>query len=173
MAALNSNRSNPARGSVIINDKLVIAGGTIDGGETGLSTIELTAPNTKSTTLSMVLPIGIAISCVVTWNSNTFMVIGGGSEGPIIRDETYLFNVETNKRTNGPSLKTGRFSHACHEMVINEESFVVVTGGFEQAVPPKPTLSTEILSKSSVANEWEKSKVLREISKKHNFQFLF
>ena len=147
-ATLNSARSNAAFGSVIINDKLVVAGGT---NGSYLSTIELAAPNTKSTTLSMELPLGIYGSCVVPWSNNTFMVIGGRSEDYFYRAETYYFNLETNKVTNGPALKTARRNHACHEMVINGELFVVVTGGEKQS-----SLSTEMLSKSSMNNEWEK-----------------
>ena len=150
-ATLNSARSNAAFGSVIINDKLVVAGGT---NGSYLSTIELAAPNTKSTTLSMELPLGIYGSCVVPWSNNTFMVIGGRSEDYFYRAETYYFNLETNKVTNGPALKTARRNHACHEMVINGELFVVVTGGEKQS-----SLSTEMLSKSSMNNEWEKSKI--------------
>ena len=86
IAALNGERSIAATGSVIINDKLVLAGG-FDGIKE-MSTIEMVAPNTRSSILPIELPFGMSGSCIVPWDNNTFLVIGGGAYSG--RKETYF-----------------------------------------------------------------------------------
>ncbi len=111
---LNTARHHAANGYVIMNSKLVLAGG-FNGNR--LATIEVVAPNEESVTLPISLPAGIAGSCIVPWDTNTFMIIGGYSGSD--RRETYFFNMVNNERTNGPSLLTARRYFGCHSMNIN------------------------------------------------------
>ena len=85
---LNTARGYAANGYVIMNNKLIMAGGYYWN---RLTTIEVVAPNTKSETLPISSPVGIHSSCIVPWDTNTFMIIGGhdGSD----RRETYFFNM--------------------------------------------------------------------------------
>ena len=150
-ATLNTERGNA--GSVSWKNSLVIAGGYAGysyGGPT--STIEMASPNTKSTMLPIELPHALSGACMVLWDSNTLMLIGGGRG-----DETYFINMNNNTISNGPKLNTGRSYHACEETIVNDTSYIVVTGGY--GVRGRNTrYSTELISKSSITNHWENGK---------------
>jgi len=143
---LNTARIFAANGKVIMSNKLVIAGG-LNGND--LDTIEVVAPNTRSETLPIRLPDAIRDSCIVPWDTNTFMIIGGDSGG--LRSQTYFFNMANNTYTNGPSLLTARSFFGCHTMKINGEDFIIVAGGFGA------TKSTEYLRKANYESGWKKS----------------
>ena len=128
---------------------MVLAGGYNESSR--LSTIELAQPNAESTTLSVRLPVALSRSCIVAWDNDTFMVIGGYSRTSTNgRSETYFINIANNEVTNGPNLINERFEHACSQMIVNGEEFVVVTGGFGTG-----KRSTELLSKSNIQNGWQ------------------
>ena len=146
-SSLITARLGAATGSVIINNKLVLAGG-YNGNY--LATIEVVAPNEESVTLPISLPAGIAGSCIVPWDTNTFMIIGGYSGSD--RRETYFFNMVNNERTNGPSLLTARRYFGCHSMNINGEEYIIVAGG------SGATKSTEYLQKANYGSGWQKCK---------------
>ena len=159
IAALNGERWNAATGSVIMNDKLVLAGG-FGNGRDKLSTIEMVAPNTKSGLLTIELPVAMVGSCIVPWDNTTFMVIGGYSDSA--RKETYFFHMGNNTISNGPKLLTERSSHACHEINVNGEEFIVVVGGRKGG---KVYTSTEVLPKSSYTNGWQYGKNFHKYSR--------
>merc|ERR1711953_1144321 len=121
---LNTGRNSAANGEVIINNILVIAGG-FNG--TKLATIEVVAPNTRSETLPIRLPVAMSGSCIVPWDTNTFLIIGGSSGR--YRTQTYFSHMANNTYTNGPSLLTARSFFGCHTMKINGEDFIIVAGG--------------------------------------------
>ena len=129
------------------------------GGYNGnyLSSIEMLSPNATAKTLPVKLPTGFSGHCQVPWDSETFLVIGGYSIGSSYGDESYLINVKTNQRTNGPSLNTARWNHACGELEVKGKSFVIVTGGSNSAY----LRSTEILDKSNVEQGWQQGKNLQ------------
>ena len=149
-ASLNERRRYAAAGSVIMNNSLVIAGG-YSGSR--LSSIELVSPNTTSRTLEKRLPSSMYASCIVPWDTHTFMIIGGYSSSGA-RSSTYFFNIANNTRINGPSLQKSRYYPACHEMVIGGESYIIVVGGHGSS----PEYSTEVLSKSAFKNGWKYGK---------------
>ena len=99
------------------------------------------------------MPVETHSSCIVPWDDNTFMVIGGNpSSSGYTKDSkigTYLVNLNDNTVTVGPALINARFRHACSEMTVNGEEFIVVTGGN----PVKQ--STEYLSKASFNDGWK------------------
>ena len=146
-SSLITARLGAATGSVIINNKLVLAGG-YNGNY--LATIEVVAPNEESETLPISLPVGMYGSCIVPWDTNTFMIIGGWVGRN--RRETYFFNMANNERTDGPSLLTGRNNFACNTMNVNGEDYIIVAGG------NGATRSTEYLPKTNYGSGWQKSK---------------
>jgi len=143
---LNTARHHAANGEVIINNKLVIG-----GGNNGyyLDTIEVVAPNTRSETLPIRLPVAIRNSCIVPWDANTFMIIGGDSGS--YRTQTYFIHMANYTYTNGPTLLTSRSHFVCHTMKINGEYFIIVAGG------RGAWKSTEYLQKANYGSGWKKS----------------
>ena len=98
------------------------------------------------------MPVETHHSCIVPWDANTFMVIGGNPDpgySTTSQIGTFLFNLNDNTVTIGPALINARFRHACSEMTVNGEEFIVVTGGN----PVKQ--STEYLSKASFNDGWK------------------
>ena len=146
-SSLITARLGAATGSVIINNKLVLAGG-YNGNY--LATIEVVAPNEESETLPISLPVGMYGSCIVPWDTNTFMIIGGWVGRN--RRETYFFNMANNERTDGPSLLTARRTFGCNTMNVNGEDYIIVAGG------NGATRSTEYLPKTNYGSGWQKSK---------------
>jgi len=145
---LNTARSHAANGDVIMNNKLVLAGG-IDNGWNELATIEVVAPNTKSETLPISLPVGMYASCIVPWDTNTFMIIGGTVVN--IRRQTHFIHMANNTVTDGPNLLTARYRFGCNTMNVNGEEYIIVSGG-EGAQK-----STEYLPKANHGSGWQKS----------------
>ena len=150
-ASFKSARGYAATGSVIINNKLVFAGGKDNSKY--LSTIEVAAPNTASKILPVKVPVAMWGSCIAPWDSSTIIVIGGyGPIGGSSRSETYLIDIEKNTVTKGPNLPKPRHHFGCHEMVLSGESYIVVVGASGQET------STFILPKSSYENGWQTSR---------------
>ena len=147
-ADLNAARGSASTGSAVIKNKLVIAGG-YDG--RNLATIEVVAPNAKSQTLPISLPVKMHAPCIVPWDTNTFMVIGG--YGASQRSQTHFINISNNSYTDGPNLLIARHWTACHTFIINGEDYIIVAGG------SGAEKSTEVLSKANYGTTgWEKSK---------------
>ena len=145
-------------GSVVIKDQLFIPEIVRKVGYNGYNNFnfEMVAPN--KTTEALRLPLGHFISpeksCIVNWDANTIMLIGGVNHYK--NKATFFINVENKTVTPGPELIEGRFYHACHEMIVEGESFVIVTGGYHLK-------STEILSKSSFGKGWQKGEIMNII----------
>ena len=81
------------------------------------------------------------------------MIIGGYSGS--YRSSTYFFNIANDTRITGPSLRKARGYTACHEMVVKNESYIIVVGGHGSS----PEYSTEVLSKSAFKNGWKYGKI--------------
>ena len=145
-----------ATGSLVINDKLVIAGGWRSQGSTTLTSIQAASPNTRTKTLSVRLPVARYSACMVPWDADTFLMIGGGDSTWKSMKNTYYVNMNTNRVTNGPTLLTARRFHACNEIIVNGESFIIVAGGSGSGAGT----STEYLSKSSTRNRWKAGKII-------------
>ena len=154
-ATLTTPRAYAGYSSVVLDNNLVLTGG-INWGYDRLTSIEMMSPNTTAKTISVHLPTGFRGHCPVPWDYGTFLVIGG--YGNAYRDESYFINVKTNQRTNGPSLNTPRSAHACAELQLNGNTYIVVTGGYDNTVQLKPT---EILDKSNVGQGWQQGKNLK------------
>ena len=147
---LNTGRRYAANGEVIMNNKLVIAGGY---NENRLATIEVVAPNTKAKTLPIRLPVAMWGSCMVPWDTNTFLIIGG--YGSTRRTQTYFINIANNTYTIGPNLLTARYSFGCHTIHVNDEDYIIVAGGGSDLFASQ---STEYLPKANYYSGWQKSK---------------
>ena len=127
-------------GSVVLDKKLIMVGG--DEGRYYLDTIEVVSPEAKSTILDVDLPFGIKGACVVAWDENTLFVIGGYSEHFLTK--TYFINIRDETIEEGPALSTGRASHGCQEVIVQNKPYIIVAGGNGQGGPLK---STEMLEK--------------------------
>ena len=145
---LNKARNSAANGHVIMNNQMVVAGGYSDS-RYSLATIEVVAPNSTTETLPIRLPVPMYGSCMVPWDTHTFMIIGGWA-GRYRRKQTYFIHMANNTYTTGPDLLTARGSLACHTMQVNGEDFIIVAGG-------RGTKSTEYLPKANYASGWVKS----------------
>ena len=164
-AKLTRGKQNLISGSVVIKDQLVIPEFTKDSTGMGSSkedylNFEMVMADRKSKTLQPMNKWGHVDkdssrqSCIVKWDANTIMLIGANSGGKDTdRRETFFINMGNETRTPGPKLMQGRFHHACNQMTVDGDSFVIVTGGY-------PHYSTEILSKSSFGKGWQKGKKL-------------
>ena len=115
-----------------------------------LKTIELISPKSWTKVSPVQLPIGIQLHCVVQWDSQTFLVIGG-LDGHKPRDETYLINIVTNQLKKGPNLKNARYEHACEELNLKGKFYIIVTGGKDG----KNFRSTEVLDKDNLEQGWQ------------------
>ena len=163
-AVLSTTRAwNAAPESVVINNQLVMVGG-FKSWKDGrvLSTIEVASPNTKTRILPINLPKGLQFSCLVPWDNETFMVIGGSG----FSKKTYFASMKNSTLVDGPPLIMGRMFHACNEIVVNGEAFIVVTGGHVGGTiglgPDLEQRLVEVLSKTSYTKGWVKGD-LRQI----------
>ena len=152
VASLNTPKNYAA--SLTMNDKLVVAGGQYGS---LLKAIELVSPNTISMTLPYELPVALSTyPCAASWNSDTFMLVGGRSAQYSYEERTYFIDMGNNTVINGPNLQIGRIYQACQEMIVNDSSFIVVAGGWTEN---GSTNSTEVLSKSSVEDGWQPGQI--------------
>ena len=157
VAKLRRRKENRISGSVVIKDQLLIPVyvGTLFKKKGDLM-FEMAVPNKPTNTLKWLYVdmsrfLHNELSCIVKWDADTIMLIGVNEGGK----GTFFINYGKKTVTPGPELMKGRKFHACHEMSMNGESYVVVTGGGE---------STEILPKSSFGNGWQRGKKLKNIS---------
>ena len=148
-SSLYTARRSAATGSVVMYNKLLIAGGSNGA---NLATIEVVAPNTTSMTLPISLPVPMHAPCIVPWDTNTFMVIGG--MGLTSRSQTHFISMANHifTVTDGPNLQTARHWTGCHTLDVNGEDYIIVAGG------SGAEKSTEVLSKANYESGWGKSK---------------
>ena len=143
--AMIEERSGAASGSVVLNNQLVMVGGQVGVSASG---IELVSPETGTRKLKTKLPIDDLIgACMVPWDTNSIMVIGGYHNGKSM-GRTYIIDTVEDNWSGYPSLKVPRYNHACQELTVNGESYIVVVGG-------KGVQSTEFLSKSNYEKGWK------------------
>ena len=152
-AVLNTARRFAGTGSVVINNNLVLSGGSGSSGQ--LKSIELVSPNGRSKTLSVQLPFGLSSHCSIEWDSETVMIIGGyggkkSEKRRSRRAETYFINVRTNTLKNGPSLNNARNRFGCEELIVQGKSYIVVSGGHGA------DRLTEVLDKTNIGQGWQK-----------------
>ena len=152
-AKLIRGKQSYISGSVVIKDQLFIPEIVKKNGRNFLN-FEMVAPNKRSETLQQLNNWGRFVnaeaSCVVNWDANTIMLIGVNLE----RKGTFFINMGNKTVTPGPDLIERRTFHACHEMTVQSESFIIVTGGTFW----KDKRQTEILSKSSFEKGWQRGK---------------
>ena len=96
--------------------------------------------------LSLTLAIALYNSCIAPWDTDTFMIIGGCDNNGCHKKVTYFVFTNNETITTGPELKIGRNGHACNEIVVGGQAYVIVAGGQSDDA----RWSSEVLSKSSV-----------------------
>jgi len=97
------------------------------------------------------MPNDLSLHCVVLLNSTTVMVTGGWDSQKTLQKETFLFNAETEKWTNGPPLNQERTALSCGRIRKNSQSHqfsVIVAGGWNDGL----LSSTEVFDE--VAGVW-------------------
>ena len=160
-ATLSKGRMWYGSGSVVLNDELVIARGLGSFRDSMSTSIEVVGGRiTKARTLEGIkLPVETTFgSCIVPWDTDTFLVIGGNLDDATIphpkysQKATYFVNIEKKTVIKGPDLKKARYYHACGEMIVDGEEFIVVTGGYGGYFEGTQK-STEYLSKASFVFE--------------------
>ena len=155
-ATLSKGRMWFGSGSVVVNNQLVIARGMHLNDVISTSIEVVGGRKTKARTLEDIkLPHEAFRSCIVPWDTDTFLVIGGNLDDATIphpkysQKATYFVNIEKKTVIKGPDLKKARYYHACGEMIVDGEEFIVVTGGHGMAYWGSTQNSTEYLSKAN------------------------
>jgi hypothetical protein len=143
-ASMSSKRVGAAAAQ-LKDGKLLVTGGR-DASESSLNSAEsLTGEGWESNIPS--LPVTIIRHCMVTVNSTTVVVIGGGQNGLDYSGKTFYFTFGDESWTEGPELKNERNGHSCGKIRKNKDSqemSIIVAGGLS---------SVEILDEGS--NEWQ------------------
>ena len=88
--------------------------------------------------------------CVVRWDDSTLMIIGSNWYNT---PDTYFYGLHG--RSPGPDMIVIRTGHACQELIVQGQEYVIVAGGGSER-------SSEILSKSSKQNRWQRGPDLPE-----------
>ena len=148
----NMNTARAAAGSIVIDSKLWVIGGSADG-LTGLDTTEfIDMKNGGKITYGPPLPEGGAGHCVVALNKNEVMTIGG-HKSPLLR-KTKIYNNITGDWRDGPNLKSDRHDSACalFRSSLHENRMVVLVAGGDA------TVTAEILDYSLGDASWALSK---------------
>ena len=136
-AVLPSGRMTGDLGSTVIDNSLVVFGDI----DRVLTTIDMMIPGNAPTMLDQTLS-ALWGACTVANSDEEFMVIGGyttgvSSDGTVDfgsstdgqKMETYLVDVANGGISNGLNMTTGRVGHGCSPIIVNDESYIVVTGG--------------------------------------------
>ncbi len=148
-ASMNSVRSFAA--AVQLQDgKLLVTGGD-DASGSDLNSAELLNEEGWESNIPS-LPVTIHRHCMVTVNSTTVMVIGGGHNSQY-SGKTFYFTFGEESWTEGPELKNKRGYHSCGKIRRNKESqemSIIVAGGSDGS---SRLSSVEILDEGS--NEWQ------------------
>ena len=159
-ATLSKGRKFISSGSLVVNNELVIAGGKdLDGLSTSIEVVRHDVRHCDATKLENIeLPTKTYRSCIVPWDADTFMVIGGKPiddwHSTNLQSTTYFINTNEGTVTKGPELLNARSNHACSELIVDGEEFIVVTGG--QGLEKSVQKSTEYLSKASFKTDgWQ------------------
>ena len=151
-ATLIRGKQNAISGSVVLGNKLYVPEFVTENDNDYLN-FEMVAPNTASETLQPMNDWGhfenYDEACIVRWDDNTIMLIGVNTWRP---EETFFIHMGNQTVTQGPTLMEKRIFHACHEITVQGEEFIIVTGGWGESEVLK---STEILAKSSFGNGWQ------------------
>jgi hypothetical protein len=130
--------------------KLLVAGGGLHSGSY-LNSAEMLTENGWESNIPT-LPVTNFAHCMVTVNSTTVVVIGGGQNGLDYSGKTFYFTFGEESWTEGPELKNKRGYHSCGKIRRNKESqkmSIIVAGGYDNSY----LSSVEILDEGS--NEWQ------------------
>ena len=107
------------------------------------------------------LPIPIADSAICMINSSMSILVGGTTLGTTLdtyqTDQSWYYNHEIEKFTDGPKLKIGRLGHSVGQITdsVTNEKTIIVVGGFSYNESPRNLDSTELL----VNGKWEQGNI--------------
>jgi hypothetical protein len=152
-AWISSARMNSVRvyaAAAQLQDGKILVTGGVDGSGS-LNSAEMLTEEGWDSNLPA-LPVTMYGHCMVTVNSTTVMVIGGGQNGQI-SGKTFYFTFGEESWTEGPELKNKREYHSCAKIRRNKESqemSIIVAGGHDYS---SYLSSVEIMDEGS--NEWQ------------------
>ena len=121
----------PNRGHALF----VTGGANAPSSSSGENSIEaLTELGWESVSVS--LPVYVFAHCTILVNATTILLIGGNVDYES-SSKTYFFNSESETWTEGPSLNTARFAHACAKIMRDEngsrdEFSIIIVGGLDE-----------------------------------------
>jgi len=99
------------------------------------------------------LPSDFYLSCMISINRTSILVIGGQSDLDVLTNSTYIFNSVNNRWVVGPSLNSKRRYFGCGKIRQDEESdnklFLVAGGSTED---PSAAYTVELLG--DVTDSW-------------------
>ena len=160
------NTARAAAGSIVIDSKLWVIGGSADG-LTALDTTEfIDMKNGGKISYGPPLPEGLAGHCVVELNKNEVMIIGGQNNDnrPGLKEigieserKTRIYNNITRDWRDGPNLNSKRRGSACamFRSSLHENRMVVLVAGGSAG---DTTDTVEILDYSLGDASWALSK---------------
>ena len=103
------------------------------------------------------LPIPIANSAICMINSSMSILVGGTTLDTYQTDQSWYYNHEIKKFTDGPKLKIGRHGHSVGQITdsVTNEKTIIVVGGFSYDESTPNLDSTEVL----VNGKWEQGNI--------------
>ena len=103
------------------------------------------------------LPIPIANSAICMINSSMSILVGGTTLDTYQTDQSWYYNHEIKKFTDGPKLKIGRHGHSVGQITdsVTNEKTIIVVGGFSYDERTPNLDSTEVL----VNGKWEQGNI--------------
>ena len=158
-------------GSVVLMDKNLWITGGPDNGELGSSdTSEVVNIVDGTIATSTPLPLNIWNHCLVRFNEDLVLLIGGSKDMNTESAETWWFNIRRDQWSRGPTLNQARRNHSCavFKDLTTNNTIVAVAGGSNnntlldsvevfdggESWGPGPKLAKPIESAQMVAKEF-------------------
>ena len=142
--SMDMGRSNMGVGNVVINQKLLLSGGSFspapDFGCPEFSRSSVLKDVSTSESIED-LPIGISGHCMTMLNATHYMVTGGSVFNYVTNvdssvqcnleksSKTFIFDLTSQLWSDGPSMLEQRTSHGCVHMMLGDKPIIWVTGG--------------------------------------------
>ena len=145
---LQEGRANMGTGSVVINGKLLLSGGSDSQYNFFSST---TLVDTSSNMPMKNMSDALTRHCNVLLNSTHIMVTGGFLLDSI--SETQIFDLVNEQWTSGPSMNANRSVHGCGKMLLGGKPILWVTGGWDNDFTGQK--STEYLDLLNIDQGWK------------------
>ena len=130
--------------SIKLNQSTLWITGGYDSHLNDLNSTEFVTVN--GTTFGVELPITVHGHCMVQYQSDTILLIGGKQNGEWDSDMTWIIDLKNGfDFTEGPSLKEGRMYHSCGTMEDEYGNVLVIVAGGDVWMEPVEVLNTTLM----------------------------